>query len=116
VAWFRHELDISFPPCFLTLDTSSCILDAPMSSMSFVQSFVIEAFQEDFNTIINLLMFVDPQKMFRMFSLCYARCPSYFLRTMFLFLSILKHYKLSLHLFMYHGYVKNNFRQGIFQH
>jgi hypothetical protein len=65
-----------------------------MGSMPFVQSFVIEAFQEDFSTIINLLMFAYPQTTFMMFSLCYAQCPCYFLCIVFLSLSILKHYAL----------------------
>lgn len=97
VAWFPQGLNISLPPCFLTPNTSFCILEAPMDSMPFVKSFVIEAFQEDFSTIINLLMFTNPQTTFTMLLFCYAQCLGYFLCIVLLSLSILKHYMLSLH-------------------
>jgi hypothetical protein len=68
-----------------------------MGSMPLVESFVIEAFQEDFNTIINLLMFTNPQTTFTMFLFCYAQCLGYFLHIVLLSLSILEHYTSSLH-------------------
>jgi len=43
-----------------------------MGSMPFEESFVIEALQEDFNTIINLLMLANPHVIFMMFSFCYV--------------------------------------------
>jgi len=49
---------------FLTLNTRFHILAAPMGSMSFVKSFVVKAFQEDFDTIVNILMFVNLQAHF----------------------------------------------------
>lgn len=47
--------------------------------MPFVESFVVEAFQEDFNTIINLLVFVDPHIAFAMFLYYYAQHLGYLL-------------------------------------
>jgi hypothetical protein len=43
-----------------------------MGFMPFEKSFVIEALQEDFNTIINLLMLANPHVAFMMLSFCYA--------------------------------------------
>jgi hypothetical protein len=45
----------------------------------FVESFVVKAFQEDFNIIIYLLMFVNPHTGFAMFLYYYAQHLSYFL-------------------------------------
>jgi len=49
-----------------------------MVSMSFVKSFVVKTFQEDFNTIVNLLMFVNLQATFEFFSFCYVWCLGYY--------------------------------------
>ncbi len=76
---------ISFPPSFLTLDSSFHILGAPIKSISFVKSFVVEALHEDFGMISILPMFV-------IFSLCYVQRSGYLLRTMFPSPSILQHY------------------------
>jgi hypothetical protein len=43
-----------------------------VGSKSFVETFVVEAFHEDIWTIYSFLMFVNPQMVFAMFSLCYA--------------------------------------------
>ncbi len=56
----------------LTLNTSFHVISALMDLMPFVESFVVETFQEDFNTKINLLMFVDPHIDFAMFFYYYA--------------------------------------------
>ncbi len=62
-----------------------------MGFMSFVESFVIKAFQKDPSTIANPPMLIDPQAMFVMCSLCYAQCPSYLLCTIFMSTCILQH-------------------------
>jgi hypothetical protein len=61
VAWFPQGLDhfISFPLGFLTPDLDFHILGAPMRSISFIESFVVEAFHEDFWTISSLHMLKD---------------------------------------------------------
>jgi hypothetical protein len=43
--WFPQGLDpsILFPPSFLTLESNLHILGAPMGSLPFVESFVLEA-------------------------------------------------------------------------
>jgi hypothetical protein len=43
-----------------------------MGSWPFVESFVLEAFQKDFNMIINLPMLLDTQATFAMILFCYA--------------------------------------------
>jgi len=43
-----------------------------MGSMPFEESFIIETLQEDYNTIINLLMLANPHVTFMMFSFCYV--------------------------------------------
>jgi hypothetical protein len=43
-----------------------------MDPFPFVVSFVSEAFKKDFNMIISLPMFADPQATFAMLSFCYA--------------------------------------------
>jgi hypothetical protein len=53
---------------------------------------VAHAVQGDFNTIVNFLMFIDPQAFFGMFSFCYAQYPCYLLFTTFLSPSVLQHY------------------------
>ncbi len=68
---------------FFTLNTCFHILVAPMGSMSFVKSFVVKAFQEDFDTIVNILMFVNLQATFEFFSFCYAWCLGYLLHIVF---------------------------------
>jgi hypothetical protein len=74
VAWSPHGLNyfISFPPNFLTSNLGFHILGAPVGSKSFVDSFVVKAFHEDLGTISSLPMFVDPQAVFVMPSLCCA--------------------------------------------
>jgi hypothetical protein len=52
---------------------------------------VTKAFQ-DFNNIINLPMFIDPQTTFMMSSLCHVIHLGYLLRNVFLSLGILQHY------------------------
>ncbi len=59
-------------PSFHTPNIGFCIIGAPMGFMPFEESFVIEALQEDFNTIINLLMLANPHVAFMMLSFCYA--------------------------------------------
>jgi hypothetical protein len=51
-------------PNFHTPNKGFCIIGAPMGFMSFEESFVIKAFQEDFNTIINFLMLTNPHVAF----------------------------------------------------
>jgi hypothetical protein len=87
VAWSPKGLDnfISFPPSFLTPDSSFYILGTPIRSISFVESFVVEAFHENFGMISSLLMFA-------IFLLCCAQHSSYLLCTMFPSLGILQHY------------------------
>lgn len=60
--------------------------------MPFVESFVIKAFQEDLNIIINLPMFVNPHVVFAMLSFYCAQHLSYIFRIIFPFLNILQHY------------------------
>jgi hypothetical protein len=74
VAWSPHGLDlsISLPLGFVTLNIGLCILGALMCFMPFVESCVVEAFQEDCNTIASLPMLVDPHVTFAMLSHCYA--------------------------------------------
>jgi len=60
-----------------------------MESRSFIESFVVKNFHEDFGMIFNLLMLIDFQTTFAMLSLCYAQRHGYFLCMMFPFLSIL---------------------------
>jgi len=73
---FRYH-SISLLPDFLTLKSSFHIPGVLMDSLPFVESFISEVLQEDFNMIANLPMFVDSQTTFAMFSLCYAQRPSY---------------------------------------
>ncbi len=63
-----------------------------MGSRSFVHSIVFEALHEDFGMISSLLMLVDRQVAFTMFSLCYAQHLGYLFCIMFSSPSILKHY------------------------
>ncbi len=51
---------ISLLPSILTLESNFRILGAPMGSLPFMESFISEVFQEDFNTIVNLPMFANP--------------------------------------------------------
>jgi hypothetical protein len=44
-----------------------------MSSLPFVESFVLEVLQEDLNMIASLPMFTNPHATFAMLSLCYAQ-------------------------------------------
>jgi len=78
VVWSPKGLDnsISFLSNFLTLDSSFHILGAPIRSISFVESFVVESFHENFGMISRLPMFV-------IFLLCYAQHFVYLLHTMF---------------------------------
>jgi hypothetical protein len=80
VAWSPQGLDLSISPPlgFLELDTNLCILSALLGSMPFMESFVVKAFQKDFNNIINLPMFIDPQTTFMMFSLLLCYTPRLF--------------------------------------
>jgi hypothetical protein len=52
---------------FLTLDLSFRILGALMGFRSFVESFVVEALDDDLGMIYNLLMFANFQVDFAMF-------------------------------------------------
>jgi hypothetical protein len=63
---------VSFPPGFLTFEFGFHILGALMGSFPFVESFVLEVLQEEFNIIVSLPMFADPQTAFAMLSFCYA--------------------------------------------
>jgi len=45
--------------------------------------FILEVFQEDFNTIVSLPMFIDLHATFAMFSFYYAQRPSYLQRIIF---------------------------------
>lgn len=77
---------------FLTLDTCFHILVALIGSMSFVKSFVVEALQEDFNIIVNLLMFENLQATLEFFLFSYAWCLGYLLYIVFSSPSMLQHY------------------------
>jgi hypothetical protein len=57
VAWSPQRLNqsISLPPSFLTPESGLHILNVPIGSLAFVESFISEVFQKDLNTIINLL-------------------------------------------------------------
>jgi len=68
------------------------ILSVLVGSLPFVESFVSKVFQEDLNTIINLLMLVDLQTTFAMLSFCYAQQPSYLHCIIFLSPNILQRY------------------------
>jgi hypothetical protein len=63
-----------------------------MGYLPFVESFVLEVFEEDFNTIISLPMLVDPQITFAMLSFCYTQHPNYLQHIVFPSLGILQHY------------------------
>ncbi len=60
-----------------------------MGFMSFVKSFIINAFEEDLNIIIRFPMLPNSQISFTMHLFCYAQCPSYLLHIEFPFLGIL---------------------------
>ncbi len=92
--WSPKGLDdfISFPPSFLTPNSSSHILGTPIRSISFIELFVVEAIHENFGMIFSLLMFA-------IFLLCYAQCYNYLFCTMFPSPCILQHYV------EYHSYV-----------
>jgi hypothetical protein len=47
-----------------------------MGFLPFVESFVLKVLQENFSMITNLLMFIDPQVPFVMFSFSYAQQPN----------------------------------------
>jgi hypothetical protein len=53
---------------------------------------MVEAFHEDFETILNSLMLIDLQATFTMMSLCYAQHLGYLLCIVFPSLGILQHY------------------------
>jgi hypothetical protein len=63
---------MSFPPSFFALKFDLHILDVLVGFLPFVESFVSEAFQEDFNTISNFPMLANPQVAFMMLLFCYA--------------------------------------------
>ncbi len=58
--------------CFLIPEFNLHILGVPMGSLPFVESFVLGAFQEAFDTIISLPMFANLQEAYIMLSFCYA--------------------------------------------
>jgi hypothetical protein len=68
----RLDQSISLPLSFLTHEFRLHILGVPMDLFPFVVSFVSKAFKKDFNMIISLPMFADPQATFAMLSFCYA--------------------------------------------
>jgi hypothetical protein len=73
--WQDHY--ISLPFSFLTPNSSFRILGTLVGSRSLLDLFVVKAFHEDLGTISNLLMFINLQATFMMFSLCYALHPGY---------------------------------------
>ncbi len=62
-----------------------------MCFLPFVESFILEVFQEDLSMIINLKL-TNFQATFVMFSLCYAQRLSYLQCTVFPSLGILQRY------------------------
>ncbi len=60
--------------------------------MLFVDSFAVKTFQENMNTIVGLLMCVDPHAPFVMLLFYYVQHPTYSLHTMFLSLGTLQRY------------------------
>lgn len=68
------------------------ILGAPMRLTSFIESFVIEAFHENFGMISSLPILIDPQVAYAIILLCYAQHLNYLLHTVFPSPSILQHY------------------------
>jgi ABC-type uncharacterized transport system permease subunit len=79
VTWSPQGLNqsISLLPSFFTLKFGLHIPNVPMSFWPFVESFVLEAFQEDLNTIASLPMLIDPRATYVMFSFYYGQQPSY---------------------------------------
>ncbi len=57
-----------------------------------MESFILEAFQEDLNMIAKLLMLIDPQTTFAMFLFCYAPLLGYLKCIVFSSLGILQCY------------------------
>ncbi len=68
------------------------ILGTSIGSRSFVESFVAKVFHENLGTTSNLPMLVDPQAIFVIFLLCYARCHGYLFCIVFPSPYILQHY------------------------
>jgi hypothetical protein len=75
VVWFPQGLDQSIGS--LTLEYNLPILGVLVGFLPFVESFVSEVFQENFNIIVIFLMLVDPQITFVMLSFCYVQRPNY---------------------------------------
>jgi hypothetical protein len=61
VLWSPHRLDqfISFPPSFLTSNSSFCILGTFVGFGSFIKLFVAEAHHKDLDMIFSFLMFAN---------------------------------------------------------
>ncbi len=83
---------ISLPLGFFTPTSDLHILGAPLDFLSFVESFVSEALQDNFNTMVSLPMLTNFQATFAMLSFCYPNSQTILQRIVFPSPNILHHY------------------------